>query len=53
MKAKNMESIIKDTEEDINYPIPKCKHKKTVILNEEGHAGIFCVNCGEQLSHEC
>ena len=31
----------------------KCPHKKTVILNEEGYAGKFCVDCGEQLSHEC
>jgi len=53
MKAKNMESIIEDTEEDINYPIPECQHKKTVAINEEGYAGVYCVDCGEQLSHEC
>ena len=31
----------------------KCPHKKTVALNEEGNAGIFCVDCGEQLEKEC
>ena len=31
----------------------KCLHKKTTTINEEGNAGIFCVDCGEQLSHEC
>jgi len=31
----------------------KCPHKKTVAINEEGHAGVYCVNCGEQLEKEC
>jgi len=31
----------------------KCPHKNTVAINEEGHAGIFCVSCGEQLEKEC
>lgn len=31
----------------------KCPHKKTVAINEKGHAGIFCVDCGEQLEKEC
>ena len=36
-----------------NLPKDKCLHKKTTTINEEGNAGIFCVDCGEQLSHEC
>lgn len=31
----------------------KCSHKKTVALNEEGHAGVYCVDCGEKLEKEC
>jgi len=31
----------------------KCPHKNTVAINEEGHAGIYCVNCGEQIEKEC
>ena len=31
----------------------KCPHKKTVAINEEGHAGVYCVDCGEQLEREC
>ena len=31
----------------------KCQHKKTVALNEEGHAGVYCSDCGEQLEREC
>ncbi len=31
----------------------KCPHKTTVALNEEGNAGIFCVDCGVKLSNEC
>ena len=30
-----------------------CPHKKTVALNEEGHAGIYCVACGEKLEDGC
>jgi len=33
--------------------IKSCPHKKTVAINEEGHAGVYCVNCGEQLEKEC
>lgn len=33
--------------------VAKCPHKKTVAINEEGHAGVYCVNCGEQLEKEC
>ena len=31
----------------------KCPHKTTVALNEEGNAGIYCVDCGEKISGEC
>ena len=31
----------------------ECQHKKTVALNEEGHAGIYCIFCGKQLEKEC
>ena len=31
----------------------KCPHKKTVAINEEGHAGVYCVFCGEKISGEC
>ena len=31
----------------------KCQHKKTVAINEEGHAGVYCVDCGEQLEGAC
>jgi len=31
----------------------KCKHPKTVALNEEGHAGIYCVDCNEKLEDGC
>ena len=31
----------------------KCQHKKTVAINEEGHAGVYCVDCNEQLEKEC
>lgn len=31
----------------------KCPHKKTVAINEEGHAGVYCVDCGEKLEDAC
>ena len=30
-----------------------CPHKNTVAINEQGHAGIYCPSCGEQLEKEC
>ena len=33
--------------------IESCPHKKTVAINEEGHAGIYCVNCGGKLEDAC
>ena len=30
----------------------KCSHKTTVALNEEGNAGIYCVDCGKKISSE-
>jgi len=31
----------------------ECPHKKTVAINEEGHAGVYCSDCGEQVEREC
>jgi len=31
----------------------ECQHKKTVAINEEGNAGVYCTDCGEQLEKEC
>jgi len=39
-----------------NLPIlekDKCQHQETVAINEEGHAGVYCVNCGKQVEKEC
>lgn len=33
--------------------VVECLHKKTVAINEEGHAGVYCARCGEQLEKEC
>ena len=33
--------------------IHSCSHAKTVCINEEGNAGVFCADCGEQLEKEC
>ncbi len=41
---KKREKILKTVE---------CQHKKTVAINEEGHAGVYCADCGEQLEKEC
>lgn len=35
------------------HKVKRCLHKKTVCINEEGNAGVFCVDCGEQLEKEC
>ena len=35
---------------DLNQP---CEHPKTVCVNEEGSAGVFCSDCGKQLEKEC
>lgn len=53
IKVREMENIIKDAMGDKNYPLPKCQYKKTVAINEEGHAGVYCLDCGEQLEKEC
>ena len=34
-------------------PKDDCQHEETVAINEEGHAGIYCADCGEQLEKEC
>ena len=31
----------------------KCQHKVTIAINEEGHAGVYCSSCEEQLEKEC
>jgi len=31
----------------------ECQHQETVAINEEGHAGVYCVGCGEQIEREC
>jgi len=30
-----------------------CHHDETVAMNEDGHAGIYCVDCGKQLEDGC
>jgi len=30
-----------------------CSHRRTVAINEEGNAGVFCADCGKQLEKEC
>jgi len=30
-----------------------CEHPRTVCVNEEGNAGVFCTDCHEQLEREC
>jgi len=37
----------------INKLNKPCSHTKTICVNEEGNAGVFCVDCGEQLEKEC
>jgi len=46
-------SILRKRKRAIQIKQSKCQHKKTVAINEEGHAGIYCVDCGEQLEKEC
>ena len=41
---------IHDLIDKLNKP---CEHPKTVCINEEGNAGVFCAECGEQLEKEC
>jgi len=55
---QNTDPTYQDDTEDAYYQIRRvlhrsCDHKKTVCLNEEGNAGIFCADCGEQLEKEC
>ena len=37
---------------DIQEEQAACRHKKTICLNEEGSAGVFCVDCGKRITHE-
>jgi len=45
---ENAKKILKTQIRVIN-----CSHKKTVAMNEEGHAGVYCVDCGEKLEDGC
>jgi len=31
----------------------QCPHDKTVALNEDGCAGVFCLECGERIEDGC
>lgn len=31
---------------------PKCLHQNTILINEEGHSGKYCVDCGMKLEEE-
>ena len=43
---RKLQEIIKH----LNKP---CEHPKTICVNEEGAAGVFCSDCHEQLEKEC
>ena len=45
--------ILRKRKREIQIKQSKCPHKKTVAINEEGHAGIYCIFCGKQLEKEC
>lgn len=45
--------ILNERKKRIQDKQSNCKHKKTVAINEEGHAGAFCIDCREQLEKEC
>ena len=47
---KREEAPVQDKE---NVNKDKCQHKVTIAINEEGHAGVYCVDCDEQLEGEC
>ena len=51
---KNSKLIMKSLEQ-IKHVIQTapCLHDKTIAINEEGNAGVFCAECGEQLEKEC
>jgi hypothetical protein len=46
-------SILRKRKKAIQIKQSKCPHKKTVALNEEGHAGVYCCACGEKLEDAC
>ena len=49
---KGMKEMQKEFDEILNSKKP-CKHTRTVCINEEGNAGVFCADCGKQLEKEC
>ena len=51
-KTRNCNDILSNLM-SINLPKDECQHQETVAINEEGHAGVYCVDCGEQLEKEC
>ena len=48
-----IEEIILEMLKEIPVEVIDCLHKKTVCINEEGNAGVFCADCGKQLEKEC
>lgn len=52
MKAKQILPNLKHTFNNRKQK-ESCLHNKTIALNEEGHAGIFCIDCGERIKNEC
>jgi len=39
--------------QEAGVEVVDCLHKHTICINEEGHTGVFCADCGEQLEKEC
>ena len=50
---KRNKAILHKRKKAIQIKQSKCPHKKTVAINEEGHAGIYCSDCGEKLEDAC
>jgi len=50
LEMRRMIFIVEQAKE---FVLNCCFHPKTVALNEEGHAGVFCPDCGKQLEKEC
>ena len=43
----------KEILKNVGTEIIKCLHINIVAINEEGYAGVYCTDCGEQLEKEC
>jgi len=48
---KGMQKMQEEFDDILNPE--SCEHPKTVCINEEGNAGVFCADCGKQLEQEC